>query len=208
MNFQSKNGLVALALAVVLLTPAFARAQAASAVTPASVPSKIAFINLQEAVVTCNEGKQDAAALQQRFSTKQAALKTQDDELKKLKDDLQAKGPSLNEEERNARARVIQDKQKAFERNYQDFQNESQEAQQDAINKIVKKMLPVLEKIVLNNGYTAVFDVSNPQTPIIWVKKDAMITKQLVDAYNAQTAAPAPATPAPSGAAATIPKPR
>lgn len=208
MNFQSKSGLVALALAVVLLTPTFARAQAASAVTPASVPSKIAFVNLQEAVVTCNEGKQDAAALQQRFTTKQAALKTQDDELKRLKDDLQAKGPSLNDEERNARTRVIQEKQKAFERNYQDYQNETQEAQQDAINKIMKKMLPVLEKIVLSAGYTAVFDVSNPQTPIIWVKKDAMITKQLVDAYNAQTAAPAPATPAPSGPAATTTPPK
>lgn len=209
MNFQS-TGLGALALAATLLTPVFSMAQATSAVsTPASVPSKIAFVNLQEAVVTCNEGKQDAAALQQRFSTKQNALKAQDDELKKLKDDLQAKGPSLNDEERNARARVIQDKQKAFERNYQDYQNETQEAQQDAINRIMKKMFPVLEKMVLSNGYTAVFDVSNPQTPVIWVKKEAMITKQLVDAYNAQTTASAPSAPAPAtSGAATIPKPR
>lgn len=209
MNSQLKASLGALALAVIVLTPAFTMAQATSAVTPASVPSKIAFVNLQEAVVSCNEGKQDAAALQQRFASKQAALKAQDDELKKLKDDLQTQGPKLNDDQRTARQRVIQDKQKAFERNYQDYQNETQEAQQDAINKIVKKMLPVLEKMTLSSGYTAVFDLSNPQAPIIWVKKDAVITQQLVDAYNAQAAAPAtPATTAPSGAAGNTAPPK
>src|SRR5215472_1561704 len=181
---------------VILMSPSTALAQAAAAVTtPASVPSRIAFVNLQEAVVTCNEGKQESAALIQKFAGKQNALKAQDDELKKLKDDYQAASAKLNDDERNARLKIIQDKQKVFDRSYADYQSETQEAQQEALNRIVKKMLPVLEKIVLNNGYTAVFDVSNPQTPIIWVKKEAMITRQLVDAYNAQTAATVPGAP-------------
>ncbi|HEY6971877.1 MAG TPA: OmpH family outer membrane protein, partial [Candidatus Angelobacter sp.] len=108
---------------------------AVQATTPAPAstgPSKIAFVNIQEAVVTCNEGKQEAAALQQRFATKTNALKAQDDELKKLKDDYQAQGPKLSEDERNTRLKIIQDKQKAFDRSYQDYQTETQEAQQEA----------------------------------------------------------------------------
>jgi outer membrane protein len=207
MTIQPKSSLLELGLAIIVGTPILSVAQATAAVTtPAAVPAKIAFVNLQEAVVACNEGKQDAAALQQRFSSKQAALKAKDDELKKLKDDFQVVSAKLNDEERNARLRVIQDKQKAFERSYADYQAETQEAQQDAVNKIVKKMLPVLEKYVTANGYTAVFDVSNPQTPVLWARKDAMITRQLVDAYNAQTAATPPVAPAPSGNAAP-PKP-
>jgi outer membrane protein len=205
MTVQSKSGFLAFSLAIFVFTPTFSFGQATAAVsTPATVPSKIAFVNLQEAVVACNEGKQEAAALQQRFTSKQAALKTQDDELKKLKDDFQTVSAKLNEEERNARLRAIQDKQKAFERNYADYQAETQEAQQEAINKIVKKMLPVLEKYSTANGYTAVFDISNPQTPVLWVRKESMITKQLVDAYNAQSTARTPAAPAPS---AGTPKP-
>jgi Skp family chaperone for outer membrane proteins len=99
---------------------------------------------------------------------------------------------------------MIQEKQRVLERDYQDFQAEAQEAQQEAINKIVKKMLPVLEKLVLNNGYTAVFDVSSPQTPVIWASKEAIITEQLVNAYNIQT--PAPTPPGSAGGAAS-PKP-
>src|SRR5215813_3167163 len=189
--------------AVVISMSSSALAQAVAAVTtPASVPSKIAFVNLQEAVINCNEGKQEAAALQQKFAGRQSALKAQDDEVKFLKQEYQAVSANLSEEERNARTRNIQEKQKAFERSYADYQAEIQEAQQEALNRIVKKLLPVVEKYATANGYTAVFDVSNPQTPVVWIRKDSMITKQVVDAYNAETAAAtpsvAPPVPAPT----------
>lgn len=180
-------------------------AQATAAVsTPVSTPSKIAFVNMQEAVVTCNEGKQESAVLQQRFASKTSAIQAQDSELKKLKDDYQAAAAKLNDDEKNTRLKVIQDKQKVFDRNFADYQSETQEAQQEAINRIVKKMLPVLEKYATANGYTAVFDLSNPQAPpVLWIKRDALITRQLVDAYNAESGVQAPAAPAPS----TPPKP-
>src|SRR5215471_16004479 len=170
--------------------------QATSPAPASAGPSKIAFVNINEAVVTCNEGKQESAALQQRFAAKTNALKVQDDELKKLKDDYQAQSAKLNEEERNKRLKVIQDKQKVFERNYQDFQTETQEAQQEAMNRIARKMIPVMEKFLISNGYTALFDVSNQQTPVLWATPDSVITKRLVEAYNAQMATSAPATPA------------
>lgn len=204
---RSKTALAAfLFMTLPASTACFGQATAA-VTTPASVPSKIAFVDLQAAVSNCNEGKQEAAALK-RFSPKQNALKAQDDELKKLKDDFQAAGPKLNEDERAARLKVIQDKQKVFERNYADYQAESQEAQQEAVNRIVKKMLPVLEKYVSTNGYTAVFDVSNPQAPpVLWIRRESMITKQIVDAYNAESGVPPPAPGTSGTPTAPPPKP-
>src|SRR5215471_9861665 len=194
-------------IVVILMSPS-ALAQAVAAVTtPASVPSKIAFVNLQEALIECNEGKQEAAALQQKFAGRQSALKAQDDEIKKLKQDYQTASAKLSEEERSARMQVIQEKQKAFERSYADFQAEIQEAQQEALGRVFKKLLPVVEKYATANGYTAVFDVSNPQTPVVWIRKDSMITKQVVEAYNAETAAAAPAPVPPPSVAPTAPAP-
>lgn len=204
MTSISKNSLPGLILIISMVAPVFSRGQATAATSaPGPAPTKIAFVNLQEAVVKCKEGEQEAAALQQQFNPKQAVLKTRDDELKKLKDDFQTVGPKLNENERAARARVIQDKQKALERDVADFQSEIQEAQGNAVNSIVKKMLPVLEKYVTDNGYTAVFDISNPQTPVLWVQKGSIITEQLIAVYNAQSASATP-MPAPS----TPPKPK
>lgn len=202
MMVQLKSAILAFGLVTVACTSPLCFAQASSAVSnPSALPSKIAFVNLQEAVVTCNEGKQESAALEKKFSAKSAALKSQDDELKKLKDDYQVVNAKLNDDERNSRLKVIQDKQKIFERSYADYQSETQEAQQEAINKIMKKMLPVLEKYLLANGYTAVMDVSGQQTQVIWVRKEALITQQLVNAYNTEGSAPA----TPSGAAPSKP---
>ncbi|HEY6969473.1 MAG TPA: OmpH family outer membrane protein, partial [Candidatus Angelobacter sp.] len=68
------------------------------------------------------------------------------------------------------------------------------EAQQEAMGRIGRKMIPVMEKFLISNGYTALFDVSNQQTPVLWATPDSVITKRLVEAYNAQMAT-APTTP-------------
>jgi hypothetical protein len=51
-------------------------------------------------------------------------------------------------------------------------------------------------------------DVSNPQTPVLYANPGTNITKNLVDAYNAEspvTPAPKPAATKPAGAAASRP---
>lgn len=191
MDLSLRSRLRKEALLLILLVPALCSAQGPSPV-PTPAPSKIAFVNLQEAVTTCNEGKQVAAELAQRFAQKKNALKALDDELQKLKADYQTVNARLSDDERAAQMRTIQEKQKTFDRTYADYQAETQEAQQEAVNRIVKKMLPILEKYVSANGYTAVFDVANPQSaPVLWVRKDAVITKQLIEAYNAVEPKPA-----------------
>jgi Skp family chaperone for outer membrane proteins len=191
MSIRSLAGLITWSAALIISAGALCSAQGPPPV-PTPAPSKIAFVNLQEAVTTCNEGKQVAAALTQRFADKKNALKALDDELQKLKADYQVADLKLNESDRAARQKAIQDKQKVFDRTYADYQSETQEAQQEAVNGILKKMLPVLEKYVAANGYTAVFDVANPQSaPVLWVRKDALITKQLIEAYDAVEPRPA-----------------
>ncbi|MGC2745831.1 MAG: OmpH family outer membrane protein, partial [Candidatus Angelobacter sp.] len=60
-------------------------------------------------------------------------------------------------------------------------------------------------------GYAVVMDVSNPQTPVLYANPGTNITKNLVEAYNAESpavAAPKPASkPAskPAGAASARP---
>jgi outer membrane protein len=55
-------------------------------------------------------------------------------------------------------------------------------------------MLNVLDKYAKNNGYAVILDVSNPQTPVLWAAQGTNITKDLVNAYNAET--PGAAVPA------------
>lgn len=177
----------------------YARAQAPAAA--AAGGEKVGIVSIQDAIANTNEGKKELDALQQKYAPRQAALQAQNDEVENLKKQLQAQGDKLSEEERNTRVRTAADKQKTLQRNYEDFQNEVQQAEQEILNRLGKKMLEVLEKYAKDNGYAVIMDVSNPQTPVLYANPGTNITKGLVDAYNTSSPVAAPAAkPAASAA--------
>lgn len=183
------------------------RAQAPAAGSAAG--NKVGIVSIQDAIANTNEGKKELDALQKKFAPRQAALQTQNDELENLKKQLQAQGDKLSDEERSSRVRSASEKQKSLQRSAEDFQNEVQTAEQEILNRLGKKMLDVLEKYAKSNGYAVVMDVSNPQTPVLYANPGTNITKNLIDAYNAESPAaapaPKPAATKPAGAAASRP---
>ncbi|HWZ42075.1 MAG TPA: OmpH family outer membrane protein [Candidatus Saccharimonadales bacterium] len=203
----SKIYLVALSLALSAFLSAAAVAQTTPA--PAAGGNKIGIVNIQDAIVNTNEGKKEFEALQQRFGPRNNELKTQNDEVEKLKTQLQAQQEKLSEEARSAQVKNISDKQKVLQRSAEDFQAEVQAAEQDVVNRLGQKMIAVLEKYANANGFAVVLDVSNPQTPVLWAAKTTNLTKELVDAYNVDfpSAAPSAAGPAATKPAASATKP-
>jgi outer membrane protein len=199
----SKIKTLALSLGLSTMFSCLALGQAAA--TPAADPgppaTKIGVVNIQEAIMTSNEGKKEADALQQKFGGRQNELKTLNDEVEGLKKQYQAQEASLSEDARATKAKLIETKSKTLQRNYEDFQNEVNQAEQEVVNRIGQKMLNVLEKYAKANGFAVVIDVSNPQTPVLWFNQGTLITKQLVEAYNTESGIPAPA-PKSSGAPA------
>jgi outer membrane protein len=187
---------------VLVLGISAARAQAPVAGSPSG--NKVGIVSIQDAIANTNEGKKELDALQQKFSPRQAALQTQNDELENLKKQLQAQSDKLSDEERNSRVRSATEKQKVLQRNAEDFQNEVQTAEQEILNRLGKKMLDVMEKYARENGYAVVLDVSNPQTPVLYANPGTNITKNLIDVYNAESPAAA-AAPKPAGSNAARP---
>jgi len=230
----TKKQILALGFSLSMVLSSAAMAQTASAPTtasaaapasatgtpasgnPAATPTKIAVVNIQDAILATEEGKKDFDALQQRFSPKQAELKNLNDDIENLKKQYQAQADKLSDEEKNTRAKAIDGKQKTLQRTYEDAQAEFQQAEQEVINRIGGKMLNTLQKYAQTNGYSIVLDVSNPQTsPVLWATQSNVITKELVEAYNADNpvagakpAGPAPATrPAAPAARPAAPAP-
>src|SRR5579859_8075226 len=196
-----------LSLALVMVW-GISAARAQSPTAGSASGTKVGIVSIQDAIANTNEGKKELEALQQKFAPRQAALQSQNEELENLKKQLQAQGDKLSDEERNSRVRAATEKQKTLQRSAEDFQNEVQQAEQEILNRLGKKMLDVLEKYAKENGYAVVIDVSNPQTPVLYANPGTNITKNLVDAYNAESpaaAAPKPAATRPAGAAASRP---
>ncbi|MGE5322628.1 MAG: OmpH family outer membrane protein [Actinomycetota bacterium] len=201
-SFKMHMTVLALGLSALFTSAAVAQAAAAPAKAPSVAPAgnKIAIVNIQQAIGATNEGKKEFDALQQKYSPKQVQLKKENDEVESLKKQLQTQGDKLSDEERNSRTQTLEMKQKSLQRNLQDAQDEYQQDTQQVVNRIGSKMLNVLENYAKTNGYAVVLDVSNPQTPVLYASTN--ITKELVDAYNAQYPIAAPGAKAPGKPAA------
>jgi outer membrane protein len=188
-------------------SPGLPNAPSAHASSPVPAgPGKVGSINIQDAIFACNEGRRDMDQLQKKYEPKQTELKTQNDELEALKKQLDTQGSKLNEDAAGTLKKQIESKQKSFDRNVQDAQEEVGNQQQEIASRILSKMAPLIVKYAQDNGYTMIIDTSKPwpQSPVLWWNPDAVdITKNVIEAYNVQSGVPAP----PSSTSSAAPKP-
>ncbi len=194
-------------LALAMIFTAFAPAAfSQAAATPASAPTtvKIGVVDMQAAILSCNEGQRDFQALQKKFEPKKGEIDALNKEVEDLKKQYSTQQEKLNQEARDNLLKQIDLKQKSLNRTLEDAQGDAQGQQQEIVNRIGQKMYGVLEKYAKDNGYSLVLDVAGQQNPVLWASEATNITPALVKAYNEQSGVAAPATP-PSAPSATRP---
>ncbi|HEY1264127.1 MAG TPA: OmpH family outer membrane protein [Terriglobales bacterium] len=180
-------------------------ANTTSNAAPVATGNKAATINIDGAIANCNEGMRDFDALAKKLEPKQAELKNLSEELDGMKKQLNTQSDKLTDTARGALVKQIEQKQKSFDRSVQDARDDYQNQQNEIAQRILQKMAPMMVKYAADNGFGLLLDTSKqwPEGQVIWSGQTVDITRQVVDAYNAQSGVPAPAAPKP---AATTPK--
>ena len=175
---------------------------------PAAGPAKIAVIAFQLAVAQTNEGQRDFSDLQKKYAPKEAELKAAGDEIETLTKQLQTQADKLSDAEKEAKAKIIDDKTKKAKRDLEDAQNDMNQEMQELYNSLATKVYDVLNDYATKEGYTLVLDVAQQQNPVLYAAESTNITKAVIEAYNVKSGVPAPPAP-PAGAAParTTPKP-
>lgn len=209
------------AAAAMMSAAAFAQAGSSSAALPSAPGAapdpvatnpggvRIGAINVEGAIFGCNEGQRDFDALSKKLEPKQTQLKAQNDEIEALK--KKAAAATTAEADKAELQRQIDTKQKAFQRDAQDAQEDARGQENEIAQRILGKMAPVIVKYATDNGFGMIIDVSSnnqwPNGPVLWHGPSVDITKAIVDAYNVQSGVPAPPKPASgaTGGAATHP---
>jgi outer membrane protein len=185
-----KNNLVVLS-ALVLGVAALAQAQG-------QVPTKIAVINVQTAILSTKDGQKAATDLQTQFSPRQQDLEKKQTELTALQDQLRKGSATMSDEAKTKLMRDIDATTTRVNRDRQDAQSDLEEAQGKVMQELGGKMMAVMEKYAMQNGFAVVLDVSNPQTPVLWAASAVDITNDIVKLYDQAYpgVAGAPAVPA------------
>jgi outer membrane protein len=117
-------------------------------------------------------------------------LKSLSDEIDTLKKQVETQGSKLNDEARASLVRQIDSKQKTLSRAQEDAQNDFTEQQNEIVQRVLQRLLPVIDKYAKDNSLSLVMDGSKPwpEGPVLWANPSVDITKAVVDIYNLQSA--------------------
>jgi outer membrane protein len=195
--------------------PAGAPAQvpAASAPPPANavLPTKIAIIAIQQAILGTKEGSAASAALNLKYQPKKDDFEKRQRDIQALGDQLKKGSATMSDDAKAKIERDIDAKTKALQRDTQDTSTDYEEEMGKVFQEMGNKMLEIIQQYSYQNGYAVVLDVSNQQTPVIWAAPSSNIIADIIKLYDqahpgtGAAAAPKPQTP-PKTPPATIKK--
>lgn len=177
--------------------PAGAAARPAPAAAGAPVPTKVAILYVQNAILQSAEGKRIAGELQSKFNPRRSELEKRQSAIQAMQDQLKKGTATMSEDAKNKLARQIEADGKALQRDADDLNADAEQEQNKVFQDLFSKLNQVVAQYATQNGYAVVLDVSNQQGPIMWAAASVDITGDIVKLYDqAHPVAAAPAPPA------------
>jgi len=160
--------------------PAIASAPAGNVV----LPTKVAIIAIQQAILATKEGLAAGAAVNAKYEPKKTEFEKRKAGIDALQEQLKKGSATMSEEAKDKIARDIDAKTKSLQRDTQDTSTDYEEEMGKVYQEMGNKMLEIIQQYSYQNGYAVVLDVSNQQTPVIWAAPSANIITDIVRLYD------------------------
>ncbi len=168
-----KKVTVVLLFALTLLT-------ASSALAAEGV--KLGFADVQKILLLSDPGKEAKDQLALKASKYEAEQGTREEELKKLKGELEKQSVLLSESARGSKEKDYQQKLKEYQRFLKDAQDDLQAKNDELTNKLVEEIIKVIQEYGKKNGFTFIF-VKNES--MLYADASADLTEEVMKLYNA-----------------------
>lgn len=163
-----------LAISLVVLFAFFLRAEAAEL--------KIAHVDLQRALNESEAGTRAKEELKKEAKKLEDELSGKQEELKKLKEDIDKKGDLWNKETKEAKEKELQQKSQSFQKDYMQYGEELDKKKRLREEKIIKEIKETVRSVAKEKGYTYVLESS--MGGILYAPQEADITGEVLKAYN------------------------
>ena len=165
----------------------------ASAQTTAGTTAgaKIGVIEVQKIVQESAVGKESLARVQKVQQAKQDELAKRQKELRDMEQKIQDQGKSLSEDAMEKLQKDYQAKALDLKRFQDDAQRELEESQRKELGDLEKRIMPVINEVAREQGYTLVFNKFN--SGLLYADdKSVDLTEAVITKFNSMIAAPAP----------------
>jgi len=145
---------------------------------------KIATVNFQQALNQVEQGKRAKAALQAEFDGKQKKLALQQDELKKIQDEVQKQGNVLSQDALAQKQKDFQAKLIDMQKNMSAYRDELVAKEGKMTSEILQNMKTLVAEVAQKEGYTLVLESS--QDAVLFAKAKEDLTQRMIGMYNAK----------------------
>lgn len=144
----------------------------------AAAAEKTGFVDIREVMLSSSSGKK----VVEDFRKTREKLQREDNELKKLKEDLDKQRPLLKED-------VVKEKELSFQKKVRDFQIEVKDSEdefkareQELFKKLVPDILKLVQAIGEKEKYGMIVDVS--AIPLAYYAKENDLTKRVIEEFS------------------------
>ena len=182
---------LALAVLAVLATPPALAAPAPSPGSPAPAAAgggggsiRVAVIDTEKILLSSAAGKKAIAELKKIQEQKEAELRARQQEIKDLQDKVAQGRLSLAQDKLAEMAKQLEDKEIALRRLSDDAGRELNKKKDDLLGSIDEKVMPVINQIGKEQGYTMIF--RKFESGLIYADDAIDITNSVVQRLDAQ----------------------
>ena len=153
-----------------------------SAGTLCAQAPKVALVNIQQAIVSTNDGREAEKKLDAQFSPRKAKLDAEQSEIAALAAKLKAEG--LSDEDRAKVNQQMEEKAAALDQETEKDDADLKDAQSEVLKQLGPKMVAAIAQYAKDHGYTVVFDTSSSEMPRLFAPNATDITNEVVAAYG------------------------
>ena len=143
---------------------------------------KLGYVDMQRALNGSEEGKKAKEQLAAKVKKYQDEINVKQEELKKLKDELEKQGMLLSDSARASKEKDYQNKLKEFQRFTKDAQDELQGKDEELTRSILAGMEKVIQAYGSQNGFTFIF-VKNDNI-LLFADEKADLTAEVLKLFN------------------------
>jgi outer membrane protein len=145
---------------------------------------KLAYVDIQRALNDCRNGKAAKSEFRGRLERVQLQLEGEQNEVQRLKDELEKKGPLMQPDQRQNLEQQYTRKLRDFQDDYKNTRDSLQEKDNEITGAIVRDLATIVRQIGERSGYTMVMEKGN----LLWATPATDITDEVIRGYDATNA--------------------
>jgi outer membrane protein len=165
--------------------PASTPAPAAPAAPAAPGAAKIGFVDVQRVLARSAAGVAAREQLERDKATMQKEMDGKRQELDKLRDELEKKGPLMTADARREKQDTFERKRRDAARLADDFQKELEKKEQGLLQRVLQDLSGVIERVCKQRGYFLV--VERRGASVLYAAAEADLTDDVIRAYDQET---------------------